>query len=82
MPVILEFFLLVKFTCLSEYVWAFAFFSAGIGRTGVLITMETALILIEKAQAVYPLEIVASLREQRPMMVQTSVHTVLSVPVL
>ncbi|TSK20251.1 Tyrosine-protein phosphatase non-receptor type 3 [Bagarius yarrelli] len=46
--------------------------SAGIGRTGVLITMETALILMERAQPVYPLEIVASLREQRAMMVQTS----------
>ncbi|XP_046689647.1 tyrosine-protein phosphatase non-receptor type 3 [Silurus meridionalis] len=46
--------------------------SAGIGRTGVLITMETALILMEGAQPVYPLEIVASLREQRAMMVQTS----------
>ncbi|XP_060756127.1 tyrosine-protein phosphatase non-receptor type 3 isoform X2 [Neoarius graeffei] len=46
--------------------------SAGIGRTGVLITMETALILMEGAQPVYPLEIVALLREQRAMMVQTS----------
>lgn len=46
--------------------------SAGIGRTGVLITMETALILMEGAQPVYPLEIVSSLREQRAMMVQTS----------
>ncbi|XP_027028180.2 tyrosine-protein phosphatase non-receptor type 3 isoform X1 [Tachysurus fulvidraco] len=46
--------------------------SAGIGRTGVLITMETALILMEGAQPVYPLETVASLREQRAMMVQTS----------
>ncbi|XP_066529806.1 tyrosine-protein phosphatase non-receptor type 3 [Hoplias malabaricus] len=46
--------------------------SAGIGRTGVLITMETALILMENAQPVYPLEIVPSLREQRAMMVQTS----------
>ncbi|KAI4883616.1 hypothetical protein NFI96_000836 [Prochilodus magdalenae] len=47
--------------------------SAGIGRTGVLITMETALILMENAKPVYPLEIVTSLREQRAMMVQTSV---------
>ncbi|XP_062842012.1 tyrosine-protein phosphatase non-receptor type 3 [Trichomycterus rosablanca] len=46
--------------------------SAGIGRTGVLITMETALILMEGAQPVYPLEIVTLLREQRAMMVQTS----------
>ncbi|XP_076868824.1 tyrosine-protein phosphatase non-receptor type 3 isoform X1 [Brachyhypopomus gauderio] len=46
--------------------------SAGIGRTGVLITMETALVLMEAGQPVYPLEIVTTLREQRPMMVQTS----------
>ncbi|KAK1806650.1 hypothetical protein P4O66_005157 [Electrophorus voltai] len=46
--------------------------SAGIGRTGVLITMETALLLMEADQPVYPLEIVTSLREQRAMMVQTS----------
>uniref|UniRef100_A0A8B9J965 protein-tyrosine-phosphatase n=1 Tax=Astyanax mexicanus TaxID=7994 RepID=A0A8B9J965_ASTMX len=49
--------------------------SAGIGRTGVLITMETALILMENTKPVYPLEILTSLREQRAMMVQTSVHT-------
>uniref|UniRef100_A0A8B9HEV1 protein-tyrosine-phosphatase n=1 Tax=Astyanax mexicanus TaxID=7994 RepID=A0A8B9HEV1_ASTMX len=46
--------------------------SAGIGRTGVLITMETALILMENTKPVYPLEILTSLREQRAMMVQTS----------
>ncbi|XP_030639282.1 tyrosine-protein phosphatase non-receptor type 3 [Chanos chanos] len=46
--------------------------SAGIGRTGVLITMETALTLMERTEPVYPLEIVNSLREQRAMMVQTS----------
>lgn len=32
--------------------------SAGIGRTGVLITMETAMCLIEANQPVYPLDIV------------------------
>ncbi|KAJ8340776.1 hypothetical protein SKAU_G00330670 [Synaphobranchus kaupii] len=46
--------------------------SAGIGRTGVLITMETAMELIEKDQPVYPLEIVRRLRDQRAMMVQTA----------
>ncbi|KAG7469158.1 hypothetical protein MATL_G00126030 [Megalops atlanticus] len=45
--------------------------SAGIGRTGVLITMETAMELIEKDQPVYPLDIVRRLRDQRAMMVQT-----------
>lgn len=46
--------------------------SAGIGRTGVLITMETAMCLIEQNQPVYPLDIVRQMRDQRPMMVQTS----------
>uniref|UniRef100_A0A8C9W138 protein-tyrosine-phosphatase n=1 Tax=Scleropages formosus TaxID=113540 RepID=A0A8C9W138_SCLFO len=47
--------------------------SAGIGRTGVFITMETAMKLIEKGQPVYPLDLVRRLRDQRAMMVQTSV---------
>ncbi|KAM4689168.1 tyrosine-protein phosphatase non-receptor type 3 [Discoglossus pictus] len=46
--------------------------SAGIGRTGVLITMETAMCLIEQNQPVYPLDIVRQMRDQRSMMVQTS----------
>ncbi|XP_075777721.1 tyrosine-protein phosphatase non-receptor type 3 isoform X2 [Pelodiscus sinensis] len=46
--------------------------SAGIGRTGVLVTMETAMCLIEKNQPVYPLDIVRKMRDQRAMMVQTS----------
>ncbi|BES96815.1 phosphatase non-receptor type [Nesidiocoris tenuis] len=46
--------------------------SAGIGRTGVLILMETALCLIEANQPVYPIEIVTHMRDQRAMMVQTS----------
>ncbi|XP_019364796.1 PREDICTED: tyrosine-protein phosphatase non-receptor type 3 isoform X1 [Gavialis gangeticus] len=46
--------------------------SAGIGRTGVLVTMETALCLIERNQPVYPLDIVRKMRDQRAMMVQTS----------
>uniref|UniRef100_A0A8C1C8H7 protein-tyrosine-phosphatase n=1 Tax=Cyprinus carpio carpio TaxID=630221 RepID=A0A8C1C8H7_CYPCA len=49
--------------------------SAGIGRTGVLITMETAMTLMEKEKPVYPLEIITSMREQRAMLVQTSVQT-------
>ncbi len=47
--------------------------SAGIGRTGVLILMETAECLIEANQPVYPLDIVSRMREQRPLMIQTSV---------
>ncbi|RXN13568.1 tyrosine- phosphatase non-receptor type 4-like isoform X1 [Labeo rohita] len=45
--------------------------SAGIGRTGVLITMETAMCLIESGQSVYPLDIVRTMRDQRAMMIQT-----------
>uniref|UniRef100_A0A669PHT1 protein-tyrosine-phosphatase n=1 Tax=Phasianus colchicus TaxID=9054 RepID=A0A669PHT1_PHACC len=51
--------------------------SAGIGRTGVLITMETAMCLIECNQPVYPLDIVRTMRDQRAMMIQTPVSTVL-----
>uniref|UniRef100_A0A4W3JW79 protein-tyrosine-phosphatase n=1 Tax=Callorhinchus milii TaxID=7868 RepID=A0A4W3JW79_CALMI len=47
--------------------------SAGIGRTGVLVAMETATCLIENNQPVYPLDIVRTMRDQRAMMVQTSV---------
>ncbi|XP_051760786.1 tyrosine-protein phosphatase non-receptor type 4 isoform X2 [Ctenopharyngodon idella] len=45
--------------------------SAGIGRTGVLITMETAMCLMECSQPVYPLDIVRTMRDQRAMMIQT-----------
>ncbi|KAM6182838.1 tyrosine-protein phosphatase non-receptor type 3 isoform 1-T1 [Erethizon dorsatum] len=46
--------------------------SAGIGRTGVLVTMETAMCLIERNLPVCPLDIVRKMRDQRAMMVQTS----------
>ncbi|KAK6631145.1 hypothetical protein RUM43_014241 [Polyplax serrata] len=46
--------------------------SAGIGRTGVLILMETALCLMEANEPVYPLDIVRTMRDQRAMMIQTS----------
>ncbi|XP_026961064.1 tyrosine-protein phosphatase non-receptor type 3 isoform X3 [Sagmatias obliquidens] len=46
--------------------------SAGIGRTGVLVTMETSMCLIERNLPVYPLDIVQKMRDQRAMMVQTS----------
>lgn len=51
-------------------------FSAGIGRTGVLITMETAMCLVEANQPVYPLSIVRQMRDQRAMLIQTAVSTV------
>lgn len=46
--------------------------SAGIGRTGVLITMETAMCLIEANQPVYPLSKVRQMRDQRAMLIQTA----------
>ncbi|CAM9607037.1 unnamed protein product [Lampetra fluviatilis] len=46
--------------------------SAGIGRTGVLVTMETAQCLMECYKPVYPLDIVKTMRDQRAMMIQTS----------
>jgi protein tyrosine phosphatase len=53
--------------------------SEGIGRTGVLILMETALCLMEAHQAIDPLEIVQKMREQRLGMIQTTVSDVLQV---
>ncbi|KXJ78617.1 hypothetical protein RP20_CCG004101 [Aedes albopictus] len=44
--------------------------SAGIGRTGVLILMDTALALMETKEPVYPLDIVQAMRDQRACMVQ------------
>lgn len=46
--------------------------SAGIGRTGVLVLMETALCLMEAGQPVYPLDIVQTMRRQRAMMIQNA----------
>ncbi|CAI4230466.1 unnamed protein product [Auanema sp. JU1783] len=45
--------------------------SAGIGRTGVLILMETASCLVEANEPVYPLDITKTMRDQRPMAIQT-----------
>ena len=47
--------------------------SAGIGRTGVLIAMETAICLIEANQPVSLPDIVCQMRDQRPMLIQTAV---------
>ncbi|XP_037562400.1 tyrosine-protein phosphatase non-receptor type 4 isoform X5 [Dermacentor silvarum] len=46
--------------------------SAGIGRTGVLILMETAMCLIEANEPVYPLDLTRDMRDQRAMLIQTS----------
>ncbi|XP_018330601.1 tyrosine-protein phosphatase non-receptor type 4 isoform X2 [Agrilus planipennis] len=47
--------------------------SAGIGRTGVLVLMETAMCLIEMGEPVYPLDIVQIMRKQRAMMIQNAI---------
>ncbi|CAF0928680.1 unnamed protein product, partial [Didymodactylos carnosus] len=46
--------------------------SAGIGRTGVLILMETALCFIESGQPIFPIDIVKQMRDQRMGMIQTT----------
>ncbi|KAL1236524.1 Tyrosine-protein phosphatase [Trichinella spiralis] len=46
--------------------------SAGIGRTGVLILLETSMCLIEASEPIYPLEIVRNMRDQRAMLIQTA----------
>lgn len=43
---------------------------SGIGRTGVLILMDTALALMDAREPVYPLDIVMGMRDQRACMVQ------------
>ncbi|CAG0893514.1 unnamed protein product [Cyprideis torosa] len=48
--------------------------SAGIGRTGVLILMDVALSMIDAKIPVYPVEIVETMREQRALLVQTSIQ--------
>lgn len=40
----------------------------------MLITMETAMTLMENEKPVYPLEIITLMREQRAMLVQASVQ--------
>ncbi|CAN7979015.1 unnamed protein product, partial [Ixodes persulcatus] len=49
--------------------------SAGIGRTGVLVLMETAMCLVEAHEPVYPLDLTRDMRDQRAMLVQTPVST-------
>jgi len=46
--------------------------SAGIGRTGVLVLMETAMCLVEAHEPVYPLDIVRNMRDQRAMLIQNA----------
>lgn len=53
--------------------------SAGIGRTGVLILMDTALALMHFKEPVYPLDIVRTMRDQRACMVQNVVNNIIIV---
>uniref|UniRef100_A0A0V0J345 protein-tyrosine-phosphatase n=1 Tax=Schistocephalus solidus TaxID=70667 RepID=A0A0V0J345_SCHSO len=46
--------------------------SAGIGRTGVVILLDTAIDLIKAGHAVFPLELVRQMRYYREMLIQTS----------
>lgn len=50
-----------------------SFWSAGVGRTGVLIFMESAFNMIEGAEPIFPLEIVRKMRDQRCSLIQTPV---------
>lgn len=65
--------------CKSSIFVFFLFFfwinegSAGIGRTGMLILMDTAISLLNVNEPVYPLDIVKNMRDQRPSMVQNVV---------
>lgn len=49
--------------------------SAGIGRTGVLMMMETAACLIEANEPVYALDIVRTMRDQRAQLIQNAVRS-------
>ncbi|XP_062518188.1 tyrosine-protein phosphatase non-receptor type 4-like isoform X2 [Corticium candelabrum] len=46
--------------------------SAGVGRSGVFILVDTALSMLQASVAVYPLDLLRIMRDQRPMMIQTT----------
>ena len=52
--------------------------SAGIGRTGAFILLDTSLHLLEMNQMVDPISLVKIIIDQRPMMLQTSVIRLLN----
>lgn len=47
-------------------------YSTGIGRTGVLILMETAICIMESGEPIYPIKILEEMRKQRAMLIQTN----------
>ena len=48
--------------------------SAGIGRTGAFILLDSAIRLVEAHCPVNPIHLIKMMRDQRPMMLQTSVR--------
>lgn len=48
--------------------------SAGVGRTGVLILIETGLGLIDVGEPVYPIELIREMRQQRASFIQTQLQ--------
>lgn len=69
------FFIHIACACCSiiTYIYIVTIYSAGIGRTGVFMLMETALCKMEVLEPIYPLEVVRNMRDQRGMLVQTPV---------
>lgn len=51
--------------------------SAGIGRTGAFILLDAALHLLDTDFPVNPIQLIKLMRDQRPMMLQTSVCSLL-----
>ena len=47
--------------------------SAGVGRTGVFILVDTALCMLQTTVSVFPLDLLRIIRDQRPMMIQNAV---------
>ena len=65
--------LLWNSTKIDAFTFSLFCVSAGVGRTGVLIFMETAFNMIEGAEPIFPLEIVRRMRDQRCSLIQTPV---------
>ena len=74
----LEIFVSFSFIRFTSLCFVFLRSSAGVGRTGVLIFMETVFNMIEAAEPVFPLEIVRRMRDQRCSLIQTPVSKTLT----